>query len=332
MGTASAMACILAALGLMPLKGATAPAVSAARLRIAEETGARAVALARTQLRPQALLSRESFLKPSGSGYMTDFHDAGGMPALLHALAPLLHLSALTTSGQMLGQLLAASPHLPLHPTTGPLARTIRPLATPLRPRSSLVVLTGNLAPHGAVLKASAAKLAHHTGPALVFAGAADLVARIDDPALPVTRDSVLVLRGIGPAGHPGMPEAGMVPIPQKLAARGVEDPLRVSDGRMSGTAGGTVVLHVSPEAARPDSALAVVRDGDRVTCDVERRILRLEVADEEIRARLEERRREMEGRRVRERGYRGLYMRSVNQAEEGAGSDFLTAAGPSAV
>ncbi|KAK7712772.1 hypothetical protein SLS57_007726 [Botryosphaeria dothidea] len=383
MGTASTMACILAALGLMPLKGATAPAVSAARLRIAEETGAHAVALARTQLRPQALLSRESLLnaltvlqaiggstnavvhlmaivnrhpalagtitlstvdeigrttpllvdlKPSGSGYMTDFHNAGGMPALLHALAPLLHLSALTTSGQTLGQLLAASPHLPLHPTTSPLARTIRPLAAPLRPRSSLVVLTGNLAPHGAVLKASAAKLAHHTGPALVFAGAADLAARIDDPALPVTRDSVLVLRGIGPAGHPGMPEAGMIPIPQKLAARGVEDLLRVSDGRMSGTAGGTVVLHVSPEAARPDSVLAVVRDGDRVTCDVERRILRLEVADEEIRARMEERRTEMEGRRVRERGYRGLYVRSVNQVEEGADFDFLTAAGPSAV
>lgn len=387
MGTASTMACLLAALGLMPLKGATAPAVSAARLRIAEETGAHAVRLAtaNNHLRPQALLTRASFLnaitvlqaiggstnaivhlmaiinrhpglvaddnpitlatiddigrrtpllvdlKPSGQGYMTDFHDAGGMPALLHTLAPLLDLSALTVSGATLGELLARTPFSP-HANS-----CIRPLSTPLHPSSSLVILTGNLAPHGAVLKASASKLPSllsHRGPALVFAGAADMAARIDDPDLPVTPDSVLVLTGVGPVGNPGMPEAGLIPIPRKLAEGGVVDMLRISDGRMSGTAGGTVVLHVSPEGAAEGGGggLGVVRDGDVVVLDVGARVLRVEVTDEEIARRVEERRGRLEEERrarERERGYRGLYVRSVNQAEQGADFDFLTARGP---
>ncbi|KAF9636437.1 dihydroxy-acid dehydratase [Lasiodiplodia theobromae] len=307
MGTASTMACLLAALGLMPLKGATAPAVSAARLRIAEETGAHAVRLATSNnhLRPQTLLTRSSFLnaitvlqaiggstnaivhllaianrhpsltsdpitlatidaigrrtpllvdlKPSGDGYMTDFHDAGGMPALLHTLAPLLDLSALTVTGATLGELLALTPASASFALPGtPAATCIRPLSAPLHPSSSLAILTGNLAPAGAVLKASASKLPallSHRGPALVFAGPADLAARIDDPDLPVTPDTVLVLTGVGPVAAPGMPEAGLIPIPRKLAERGVVDMVRVSDGRMSGTAGGTVVLHVAPEA-----------------------------------------------------------------------------------
>ncbi|KAI1378627.1 dihydroxy-acid and 6-phosphogluconate dehydratase [Hypoxylon crocopeplum] len=386
MGTASTMACILVALGLMPFKGATAPAVSSARLRIAEETGANAVKIiaAGDKLKPQSLLTRESFinaitvlqaiggstnavvhllaiinrhpavagtitldtfdevgrrtpllvdLKPSGANYMTDFHNSGGMAALLQELRPLLHLDALTVTGKTLGEALDAERLISVPQAL----RCIQPFAKPLYPSSSLVVLHGNLAPHGAVMKASASKdrrLLIHSGKAVVFAGSADLANRIDDEALDVDEHSVLVLQNIGPVGNPGMPEAGLVPIPRKLAARGVADMLRVSDGRMSGTAGGTIVLHVSPEAADPESVLGVVRDGDVITCDVDRRLLRVEISDEEIERRREERREEVgrEGSehpwkmRERMRGYRGLYMRSVNQADQGADFDFLRA------
>ncbi|KAI0178782.1 dihydroxy-acid and 6-phosphogluconate dehydratase [Hypoxylon sp. FL1284] len=394
MGTASTMACILVALGLMPFKGATAPAVSAARLRVAEETGTTAVRMiaAGEQLRPQALLTRESFLnaitvlqaiggstnaivhllaianrhpavagaitldtvdavgratpllvdlKPSGANYMTDFHASGGMAALLRKLRPLLHLGALTVSGRTLGEALDAE-------TVPPVPRSlscIQPLAEPLYPASSLVVLRGNLAPGGAVVKASASKdrrLLKHTGRAVVFAGPADLARRIDAADLGADADCVLVLQNIGPVGNPGMPEAALVPIPRSLAAAGVADVLRVSDGRMSGTAGGTVVLHVAPEAADPESVLGILQDGDLVTCDVDARSLRVELSDDEIRARQQARRARMEGEgegegeegkkqhpwiaRKKMRGYRGLYMRSVNQADQGADFDFLRA------
>ncbi|KAB2577502.1 putative dehydratase IlvD1 [Lasiodiplodia theobromae] len=396
MGTASTMACITAALGLMPLRGATAPAVSAARLRIAEETGKNAVFAAtnkdRLPLLPTDVLTRESFLnaitvlqaiggstnavvhllaiinrhptlagtitladfdavgrrtpllvdlKPSGANYMTDFHNAGGMPALLHQLRPLLHLSARTITGATLGEALDSSGFRPFAASS----QIVRPLSDPLYAASSLVVLTGNLAPRGAVMKASASKdrrLLQHSGPACVFADAADLARRIDDPALPVTRDSVLVLQNIGPRGHPGMPEAGLLPIPRKLAREGVADMVRVSDGRMSGTAGGTVVLHVSPEAKELESVLGIVRDGDVVRVDLEGRRLDILLGDDEIRARIEERK-EMERKREEaeavdataagkprqvRRGYRALYDMSVNQADEGADFDFLTARG----
>lgn len=280
------MACITAALGLMPLRGASAPAVSATRLRVAEETGKNAVTAVSDEHRPQTILTKESFLnaitvlqatggstnavvhimaivnrhpdiagtitldtfdeigkktplvvdlKPSGDGYMTDFHNAGGMTALLQTLRPLLFLSARTITGQSLGEVLdASSPHdFPYS------HEIIRPLSNPLYPRSSIVVLRGNLAPGGAVIKASASKdrrLLSHAGAAVVFSDTADLARRIDDPELEVTADSVLVLKGIGPIGHPGMPEAGLIPIPRKLGAMGVQDMLRLSDGRMSGT------------------------------------------------------------------------------------------------
>ncbi|KAG7120269.1 putative dehydratase IlvD1 like protein [Verticillium longisporum] len=394
MGTASTMACILVALGLMPFKGASAPAVSSARLRIAEETGANAVRAFKQQLRPQTVLTRDSFLnaitvlqaiggstnavvhlmaivnrhpgvagtitldtvdaigrstpllvdlKPSGDKYMTDFHDAGGMAVLLRALRPLLRLDALTVTGRTLGAELDAAPARPV-PRTSPVS-CIQPLAEPLHAASSLVVLRGNVAPGGAVMKASAAKdkrLLRHSGPAVVFAGSADLARRIDDPALEVTADSVLVLQNIGPVGNPGMPEAGLIPIPRKLAAQGVLDMLRISDGRMSGTAGGTIVLHISPEAADPESVLGIVRSGDIITCDVEGRVIKVEISDEEIQRRLQEKKETLEREEAKEgatpgswtarktiRGYRGLYMRSVNQAQQGADFDFLTAAGP---
>ncbi|KAK8868123.1 dihydroxy-acid/6-phosphogluconate dehydratase [Apiospora arundinis] len=407
MGTASTMACLLVALGMMPLKGATPAAVSSARLRIAEDAGARAVYLTQNQnLTPQAILTRKSFvnaitvlqaiggstnavvhllaianrhpavagqitldtvdevgrrtpllvdLKPSGDNYMTDFHAAGGMPALLHQLHPLLHLDALTVTGKTLGQELdLIRPPLPLFPSSP--VSCIRPFNSPLYPRSSLVVLHGNLATRGAVIKASASKdrrLLSHSGPAVVFRGTEDLARRIDDPDLNVTAHSVLVLQGIGPVGNPGMPEAGMVPIPRKLAARRVQDMLRISDGRMSGTAGGTIVLHVAPESEDPASVLGVVEDGDVITCDVESRSLRVELSDEEIQSRIFRRKQAVLAEEAaadqglgeasggggglashwvgREgmRGYRGLYMRSVNQADEGADFSFLTAAGP---
>ena len=385
MGTASTMACITAAMGLMPPRGASAAAVSSTRLRIAEETGSNAVAAAKAKRKPQEILTRSSFLnaitvlqaiggstnavvhlmaiinrhpkvagsisldtfdeigrstpllvnlKPSGDNYMTDFHNAGGMLALLHTLRPLLHLDAPTITGSTLGAFLDSTPFRPFPFSTA----VIRPLTNPLYPASSLVILKGNLAPRGCVLKASASKdrrLLTHSGPAVVFANTADLAARIDDPDLDVTENSVLVLQNIGPKGHPGMPEAGVIPIPRKLGQEGIKDMLRLSDGRMSGTAGGTIVLHISPESAVRGSVFGVVRDGDVISCEVEKRELRLDVADEEIERRLVEadevRARDVvEGKKKGEpkRGYRVLYDRSVNQAEEGADFDFLTAAG----
>lgn len=255
------------------------------------------------------------------------------MLALLQELKPLLHLEARTFTGRTIGEELAlATPiGVPRH------LSCIQPLAEPLYPASSLVVLKGNLAPGGAVMKSSASKdrrLLKHSGPAVVFAGSGDLAKRIDDPALEVTPDSVLVLQNIGPVGNPGMPEAGLIPIPRKLAEQGVLDMLRLSDGRMSGTAGGTIGLHISPEASDPNSVLGVVRDGDMVTCDVESRLLHVHLSDGEIARRIEERQIASAASpweaRKRVRGYRGLYMRSVNQAQHGADFDFLTAHGPS--
>lgn len=398
MGTASTMACVTAALGLInPKGGATAAAVSSARLRIAEETGKNAVAAAASvsggAAKPLTLtniLSEASFhnaitvlqaiggstngvvhllaiakrhsdvagkitlqtiddigrrtpllvdLKPSGDNYMTDLHNAGGVLALMHTLRPLLRLEALTITGKSLGELLVSTPFKPF-----PFSQQIvRPLDNPLYPASSLCVLHGNLAPNGAVIKASASKyrrLLSHRGRAVVFAGPADLAARIDDPDLDVNENSVLVLQGIGPIGflNPGMPEAGLIPIPRKLGEKGVKDMLRLSDGRMSGTAGGSIVLHISPEAALPESVLGVVRSGDFIRCDVENRRLEVELSDEEIQARIADRRERLDGskesrgpadvRRKPTRGYRGLYERHVNQAEEGVDFDFLTVDG----
>lgn len=216
----------------------------------------------------------------------------------------------------------------------------------PLYPSASLAVLRGNLAPGGAIIKASASKwkkLLKHSDPAVVFYGSADMARRLDDLNFDVTENSVLVLQNIGLIGNPGMPKVGMIPIPRKLASRGVLDMLRISDGRMSGTAGGSIILHVSPEAADPSSVLGVVRDGDIITCDVETRSLQVEIPDEDIQRRIAERKAGIERSRTasvgeerpswvtreKMRGYRGLYMRSVLQSQQGADFDFLTAEGP---
>ncbi|KAF5368914.1 hypothetical protein D9758_003089 [Tetrapyrgos nigripes] len=283
-------------------------------------------------------------LKPSGDNYMTDFHNAGGMLALMHRLRPLLHLNARTYTGQTLGELLDATPFKDF-----PYSRqVVRPLNDPLHPQSSLVVLYGNMCPDGAVMKASASKdkkLLKHRGRACVFQNTADMAERIDSAELDVTKESILVLKGIGPVGNPGMPEAGMIPIPMKLGREGVTDMLRISDGRMSGTAGGTIILHISPESADPDSVFGVVEDGDFITCDIDERRLSLDVDEQEITRRISKRKEEAESRKHRKaaryarenawtdrvslRGYRGLYERNVNQAHQGCDFDFLTADGP---
>ncbi|ETS80658.1 hypothetical protein PFICI_08187 [Pestalotiopsis fici W106-1] len=270
-------------------------------------------------------------LKTSGENYMTDFHNSGGMSVLLRELKSLLYLDAMTITGRTLGQELASATILSI-PTD---LSIVRPFDEPLYPASSLAVLRGNLAPGGCVIKASASKvrrLLKHSGRAVVFANSADLAARIDDPHLDVTADDVLVLKNIGPIGNPGMPEAGVIPIPRKLSSQGVMDMLRISDGRMSGTAGGTIILHVSPEAADPKSVLGIIETGDIVTCDLDSRSINVNLSSEEIDKRQAKRMEELKTAdapwmsREATRGYRGLYMRTVNQAEEGADLDFLRA------
>ena len=251
--------------------------------------------------------------KPAGAGYMEDFDRAGGVPVLLQAMAEILDLDVVGVSGQRLGDLLAG---------VAPPAdwqTTIRPFDDPLGPASSLVVLKGSLAPDGAVLKkaASSPQLHKHRGPAVVFDGPDDAV-RVDDPALGITPEHVMVLRNAGPVAL-GMPEAGSMPLPKYLAEQGVSDMVRVSDGRMSGTAYGTVVLHVAPEAA-VGGPLALVRDGDEIELDVEAGRLELLVADGE----LARRREQLQLPKVPARGWRRLYAERVMQANLGADLDFM--------
>ncbi|QQA41942.1 dihydroxy-acid dehydratase [Pelagovum pacificum] len=255
-------------------------------------------------------------LKPVGRLYMQDFHAAGGFPALLRELAEAGHFDADTTSadGRQWSEVLDDWPAW--SDTT-----IIRKAADPVVEGSAIAVLRGSLVPGGAILKQAAmsAHLRQHEGPALVFDGLEDLAARIDDPDLEVTPDHVLVLRNIGPVGAPGMPEAGSIPIPLKLAREGVRDMVRISDARMSGTAYGAVVLHASPEAA-VGGPLALVRDGDRIRLDTEARMLDLLVDEDE----LERRRAEWSAPEVPARGYAKLFVESVQQAEHGCDFDFL--------
>jgi dihydroxyacid dehydratase/phosphogluconate dehydratase len=250
------------------------------------------------------------------------FHKAGGVPVLLNELRSLLHLDALTVTGKTLGEELDTYPqtHRQL---------IVRSLSDPLFPSAALAVLRGNLAPNGAVIKQSAASktLLSHTGPAVVFSSAADLAKRIDADDLEVTPDSILVLQSIGPVGAPGMPEAGLIPIPKKLARQGVKDMVRISDGRMSGTAAGTIVLHVAPEAAI-GGPLAIVQTSDQITIDVPSRRLSLNIGEDELTRRLEAWRAAGHSTLKSERGYAGLYKKSVLGAEMGADFDFLRAEG----
>ena len=365
MGTASTMACLAEALGMSLPGSATPPAVTADRIRIAEETGARAVAMARERLTIDSILTPAAFenamrvllaiggstngivhlaaiagrmgldidmqaldrmgretpvlldLKPNGQHYMEDFHKAGGMATLLRELRPLLRLDALTVTGRTLGEELDnAGP--------GFAQDVVRSMDNPIYPQGGIAVLAGNLAPGGAIIKQSAAnaELMEHEGRVVVFESARDLIERIDLDDLDVNANDILVLKNIGPKGAPGMPEAGYIPIPRKLARAGVKDMVRISDGRMSGTAFGTVVLHVTPEAA-VGGPLALVQTGDRIRLSVSRRELALLVSDEEL-----------ERRRAAfpvvepsaPRGYLKLFLQTVTQADQGVDFDFLRA------
>jgi dihydroxy-acid dehydratase len=367
MGTASTMACVTEALGMMIPGGASAPAVSADRIRVAERTGAQAVAMIAAGLVPSRILTPAAFenafrvllaiggstnalihltamagrlgievdldeldrfgretpvlvdLKPSGQHYMEDLHAAGGLVTVLRELRPLLHLDALTVTGLTLGEALEAAP--------APFAQSVvRPFADPIFAEGGLAVLRGNLAPGGAIVKQSAAspRLMEHEGRAVVFDDLPDMVARIDAPDLDVTADDLLVLKQIGPIGAPGMPEAGLLPIPRKLARQGVKDMVRISDGRMSGTAAGTIVLHVTPESAL-GGPLALVQTGDRIRLSVSARRIDLLVDEAEL-----ARRRALlppPPDRSQERGYRRLFLSTVTQADQGCDFDFLRAA-----
>ena len=366
MGTASTMALLVEALGLAPLGSASAPAVSADRRRIAEETGQLAVDMAQRKARPAAYLSKASFenamrvllavggstnaiihltamagrlgiklsldrldelsrdtpvivdLKPSGTGYMEDLHAAGGGVKVLAELADCLDLGVMTLTGRSLADELAQTV-IPDWPQD-----IVKPASRPVYAEGGLAVLYGNLAPDGAIIKqaAASAHLLSHTGRAVVFEDMADLAARIDSPDLDVEEDDILVLRQIGPKGAPGMPEAGLIPIPKKLAQAGVKDMVRISDGRMSGTAAGTIVLHVAPEAA-VGGPLALVQTGDHICLDVERRTLSLLISDQELQTRRAGR---PEPVAVRRRGYEKLFHDHVLQAPDGVDFDFLQA------
>ena len=365
MGTASTMACIAEALGMTVPGGASPPAVTADRIRVAEETGRQAVELARKGLTIDKILTPAAFenalrvllsiggstngivhltaiagrmgididllgldrmgretpvlldLKPSGQHYMEDFHKAGGMLTLLRELKPLLRLEAITVTGRTLGEEIERS-------GDGFVQNVVRSFNDPIYPQGGLAVLHGNLAPGGAIIKQSAAdaKLMEHEGRAVVFENSADLANRIDSDDLDVNPEDILVLKNIGPKGAPGMPEAGYIPIPRKLARAGVKDIVRISDGRMSGTAFGTIVLHVTPEAAI-GGPLAYVQSGDRIRLSVKNREIALLVSDEELSRRAKQL---PVVEPTAERGYRKLFLKTVTQADQGVDFDFLQA------
>jgi dihydroxy-acid dehydratase len=269
-----------------------------------------------------ALSRRTPFLanlRPSGEYLMEDFHYAGGLRGLMARLRDLLHTDAPTVSGRTVAENVEGAPVFD--------DAVIAPREKPLGPEGGLAVLRGNLAPNGAVIKHTAMerRFLKHAGRALVFRDYNDLAARIDDPSLPATPDSVLVLQNAGPLGGPGMPEWGMLPLPKKLLEQGVRDMVRVSDARMSGTSYGACVLHVAPESF-VGGPLALVRDGDVIALDVPGRRIELRVSDEELAAR-------RAAWKPREfphpRGFGALYARHVTQADQGCDFDFLTGTAP---
>ena len=253
-------------------------------------------------------------LMPSGKYLMEDFYYAGGLPAVIHELGDLIHREAMTANGKSIGENVAAAP---CHNR-----EVIRPMSDPLMADGGIAVLRGNLCPDGAVIKPSAATLAlmKHRGRAIVFESTEEFHARIDDPDLEVDETSVMVLKNCGPRGYPGMPEVGNLPLPTKLLQRGITDLVRISDARMSGTAYGTVVLHVAPEAAA-GGTLALVQNGDMIELDVSARRLHLDVPEKEV-----ERRRTVwkPPEPPSSRGYYKLYYDHVMQADRGADLDFL--------
>jgi len=371
MGTASTMACLAETLGMQLPGSAAWPAADTRRIRTAHQAGQRIVELARTDLRPSRVMTRQAFenaiivnaaiggstnavihllaiagrlgvqlslddfdalarpvptlvnLMPSGQYLMEDFCYAGGVPAVMRELAGLLHTDHVGVTGRTLADTIAAAECWN--------REVIRPLADPLQPAGSgTAVLRGNLCPDGAVIKQSAAspELLRHRGQALVFDSIEEYHLAAADPSLEADESTVLVVRGAGPQGYPGMPEIGNFVLPGKLLERGVTDMVRISDARMSGTGFGTVVLHVAPEAAA-GGPLALVRTGDFITLDVPARTLTLEVSDDE----LTRRRAAWQPPEAQfSRGYARLYVDHVQQASQGADLDFLVGASGAAV
>ncbi|MBN9678496.1 dihydroxy-acid dehydratase [Salipiger bermudensis] len=363
MGTASTMASLTEAMGMMPAYGAAIPAVSADRLRIAEETGRLAVELIGSERRPRSILTQQALenavtvllalggstnavlhlaavagrvgldldlrklneisdrtpvlvdLKPTGQFYMEDLHYAGGIPAVMRELRDILHLDVPTVTGETIGDRIKAADDWVDR-------NVISPASTPVRETGGLVALYGNLAPNGAILKRSAAdpSLFETEARAVVFSSLEDLAERIDDPDLDVTAEDILLLQNAGPTSKAAMPEAGYLPIPKKLARQGVSDMVRISDARMSGTAYGTIVLHVSPDAAS-GGAIGLVRTGDRIRMSVANRTLELLVSEQELDAR---RGAMPDAKPEARRGYDWLYAKHILQAEDGCDFDFL--------
>jgi dihydroxy-acid dehydratase len=364
MGTASTMACLAEALGLILPGTAAIPAVHADRLRAAEATGAAAVRLIGSRLTPDRIVNAKSVenalrvllalggstngvihltaiagragvkvsldqinqlsdstpvlvnLKPVGNGYMEDFFASGAMAALLRELKPLLHLDCMTVTGETLGERLASDAAAYVDRSI------IAAREQPVEPQGGLIALFGSLAPKGAILKRSAAdpKLFEHEGRAVVFSSLDDLAARMDDPALDVTAQDVLVLQNAGPHAAACMPEAGYLPIPRKLAQQGVKDMIRVSDARMSGTAFGTIVLHVTPDSAS-GGPLRLVRNGDRIRLSVRERRIDLLVDAAELNKRAAA---TTSAQAQPERGYAKLYAKEILGADEGCDFAFL--------
>lgn len=362
MGTASTMTSIAETLGLTLPGAASIPAVDANHARMAMESGKRCVSMVFEDLKPSSFVTGNSFenamvasmalggstnaiihliamagrlnlevalddfeavskktpllanIQPSGTYLMEDFYFAGGLPALLNRLRSLLHLGEKCVSGKTLGEQIEGSP---VHND-----EVIRDLDNPVEAAGSTVILYGTLAPHGCVLKRSAADkdLLQHRGPAVVFENYKDLKARVDDDALEVTADSVIVLKNAGPRGGPGMPEWGQIPIPKKLLKQGVRDMVRISDARMSGTSFGTCILHVCPESYA-GGPLGLVETGDIIELDTNGRRLDLLVEPHV----LEERRKQAPPASPKyQRGYGALYCESVTQANQGCDFPFL--------
>ncbi len=365
MGTASTMASLAEGLGMTLPGAADIPAADSRRMVIAERSGSRIVEMAKEGLRPSRIMTVAAIenairllmalggstnaivhlvalagrleiklplstfddlaattpftanVKPSGKFLMEEFSYAGGAQAVLKELSPLLHLDVITANGKSLGENLKHAACLN--------REVIRSLKEPLLPQGGVVVLNGNLAPKGAVIKQSAVSpnLMKHRGRAVVFENNRDFLARLDDPNLAVDENSVMVLRNAGPKGAPGMPEWGHLPIPAKLLKAGVKDMVRLSDARISGTSFGTIVVHVAPEAA-VGGTLAIVRDGDEIELDVAARRLELRVPDAEIRSRLAQWKPPAPHY---ERGYGRLFLDHILQADEGCDFDFLRGA-----
>jgi len=372
MGTASTMAVVAEALGMTIPGFAGTPAPDARLLALSHETGRQIVSMIAEDRRPSEIMKRESFinaitavaavggstnsvvhllaiagrlgvdltledfdrtgrdipllanLAPSGKFLMDDLYRAGGLLALLSQISERFSPAAITVTGKPFVSYLSG--HDVFDETV------IAKPSAPLMENAGIAVLTGNLAPKGAIIKPSAAspELLSHRGPAIVFDSVEDLRVRIDDPELEVTKDSVLVLRGCGPRGYPGMPEVGNMPLPKKLLEQGVRDMVRISDGRMSGTAYGTIVLHVSPEAAA-DGPLSLVQTGDIIVLDVPNRTLNIDISDEELKARKPSAA-SVAAYATPDRGWSKLYVEHVQGADTGADMDFLLGSSGDAV